>query len=363
MSLHPTTPAWCEHTLASLKSKCSSGLDGIPSAALIAGKSVICYPLSSFLNCSISFSVFPTSWKCACIKPLHKSGDRTCPSNYRPISLLHVGSKLLEKCVQKQLSSYLHHNDLLFPYQSGFRQTHSTQTLLLHCLDDWYKALDRKQFIGVVFLDISKALDTVDHNLLLTKLLKLGLSSFAVAWLQSYLSNRSQVTHVGDSFSSPGFSTSGVPQGSILGPSLFSIFINDLPSVLPTDLVVLFADDSAIYIASSNLSSLNTSLKLCVNLANTWIARNGLKLNASKTKCMLIHSSRKVVNGCLSLETDGEKIEQVRVFKYLGVMINDTLTWSDHVNMVCKKASRRLNLLRRLSWFLPRSLLLLFLKS
>ena len=157
--------------------------------------------------------------------------------------------------------------------------------------------------------------------------------------------------------------TSGVPLGSVLGPSLFSIFINDLPSVLPTDSVVLFADDSAIYIARSNLSSLNSSLQLCLNLANTWIARNGLKLNASKTKCMLIPSSRKVADGCLSLETDGEKIEQVRVFKYLGVMINDTLTWSDHVNMVCKKASYSLNLLRRLSWFFLRSLLLFFLKS
>ena len=196
-----------------------------------------------------------------------------------------------------------------------------------------------------------------------TNMVKLGLSSSAVAWLQSYLSNRSQVTRAGDLFSSPGFPTSGVPQGSILGPSLFSIFINDLPSVLPTDSVVLFADDSAIYIASSKLSSLNSSLQLCLNLANTWIARNGLKLNVSKTKCMLIHSSQKVVNGCLSLETDGEKIEKVRVFKYLGVMINNTLTWSNHVNMVCKKASRSLNLLRRLSWFLPRSLLLLYLKS
>ena len=155
LSLTFTAPAWCEESLASLRPRCTPGLDEIPSSALITGRSVICYPLSSILNSSISSSVFPSSWKCAWVKPLHKGGDRTSPSNYRPISLLPVSSKLLEKCVQQQLSSHLVQNDLLFPCQSGFRPMHSTQTLLLHCLDDWYKALDRRQFVGVVFLDIS----------------------------------------------------------------------------------------------------------------------------------------------------------------------------------------------------------------
>jgi hypothetical protein len=289
LTLLPTNPDWCENAIASLKPRCSSGLDNFPSTAIIAGRAVICFPLCSIFNSSISSSVFPQPWKCAWVKPLHKGGNHVSPSNYRPISLLPVCSKILEKCVQEQLSSYLHQNDLLFPYQSGFRPNHSTQTLLLHCLDDWYKALDRKQYVGVVFLDISKAFDTVDHNLLLTKLSQLGLSSSATSWFQSYLSNRSQVTRVADSFSMPGFPTSGVPQGSVLGPSLFSAFINDLPSVLPSDSVVLFADDTAIYIISSNLSTLQSSLQLCLSLATLWIAKNGLKLNTSKTK--LMHAS------------------------------------------------------------------------
>ena len=240
---------------------------------------------------------------------------------------------------------------------------HSTQTLLLHCLDDWYKALDRRQFVGVVFLDISKAFDTVNHNLLLAKLSKLGLSPSAIAWFESYLSDRCQVTRVGDSFSSLGFPNSGVPQGSVLGPSLFSAFINDLPSVLPPDSVVLFADDTAIYIISNDLASLNRSLQQCLDAANLWIASNGLKLNASKTKCMLLHSSRRKVESALDIHLDGVAVEQVRVIKYLGVLINDTLTWSDHVGLVCRKVNGCLNLLCRLSWFLPRSLLLTYLKA
>ena len=183
----------------------------IPSSTLIATKSVICYPLCSILNSSISSTVFPQPWKCASIKPLHKGGDHATPSNYWPISLLPARSKLLERCVNEQLTSHLHFNNLVFPLQSGFRPQHSTQTLLLHCTDSWYKALDRKQFVGVVFLDIFKAFDSVNHDLLFAKLSNLGLFSSTVCWFRSYLSNRSQVTCVGDSFSSVGYPSSGCP--------------------------------------------------------------------------------------------------------------------------------------------------------
>ena len=194
LNLSPTTPAWCEETLSTFKPRCATGLDMIPSSTLIAAKSIICYPLCSILNSSISSSVFPQPWKCASIMPLHKGGDRATPSNYRPVSLLPACSKLLERCVNEQLSSHLHSNNLVFPLQSGFRPQHSTQTLLLHCTDSWYKALDRKQLVGVVFLDISKAFDSVNHDLLFAKLSLLGLSSSTVSWFRSYLSNRSQVT-------------------------------------------------------------------------------------------------------------------------------------------------------------------------
>ena len=300
MSILPTTPDWCENGLASLKSRCSSGLNGIPSSALIAGRSVICYPLCSILNSSITSSVFPGPWKNAWVKPLHKGGDHVSPSNYCTIFLLPVCSKILETAFRNNFLHIFTKIILLFPYQSGFRPPHSTQTLPLHCLDDWYKALDQKQYVGVVFLDISKAFDTLIHTLLLAKLSQLGLPllllhGFDLTFQISLRSLKSMI-----------LSLLLVPQGSVLGPSLFSTFINDLPNVLPFDSIALFADNTAIYIVSSNLASLNSSLQRCLDLANLWMMNNGLQLNTSKTKCILLHSARKTVNTCLNLVINGQ---------------------------------------------------------
>ena len=364
LSLALTSPEWCEEALASIKSSSATGVDNIPSRSLKASRSVICHPLASILNASISSSTFPHSWKCSSIRPLHKGGDRNCLTNYRPISILPACSKLLEKHVKEQLSNHLESNSLLHSHQSGFRSKHSTQSLLLYCTDRWYKALDNKELIAVLFLDVSKAFDTVNHPLLLSKLSKLGIASSALSWFQSYISDRTQVTSLSGSTSSPGFPTSGVPQGSVLGPTLFSAFINDLPKVLTDDSTLLFADDTTIFISGKDPQLLNHSLQSCLDLANNWMEDNGFILNVKKSKCMLIHSPRtKGTTPILHIHLGGTKIDQVSTFKFLGIHINDTLTWNSHIDHLIGKVSRSVNLLRRLSWFLPRSVLTLYLKS
>ena len=234
----------------------------------------------------------------------------------------------------------------------------------MYCTDWWYKALDHRKYVAVLFPDVSKAFDTVNHALLVSKLQHLGLSDSSLSWFRSYISERSQVTSVSNVHSSLGFPVSGVPQGSVLSPTLFSAFINDFPDALPPDSTVLFADDTTIFIVGKDPKLLIDSLQSCLDLANTWMSNNSLKLNVSKTKCMLIRSPRsKNPPPTLDIQLCGCRIEQVTSFKFLGVIISDALCRKTHITHITRKVSQQVNLLRRLSWFLPSSLLVLYLTS
>ena len=221
-------------------------------------------PLASIFNNSISTSTFPISWKCGYIKPLHKGGDWDCSNNYRPISVLPTCSKILEKHVKEHLFSHLESNNILYSHQSGLRSGQSTASLLLYhtgIYSRWYKAKDQRQYVVVLFLDVSKAFDTVNHPLLLSKLQHLRISDSSLSWFHSYISNRSQITSVCGVHSSLGFPLSGVPQGFVLGPTLFSAFINDFSDALSSGSSVLFANDTTIFITGKDHKLWNEPLQ------------------------------------------------------------------------------------------------------
>ena len=357
--LHTVSVDDCTEVLNALKPNRSCGPDSIPSFVLKSASNIVAPHLTTIINISLASGSFPNSWKLADVKPLHKSGDKDQLTNYRPISLLPSCSKVIEKIVRYQLTHHLESNNLIYPLQSGFRKHHSTATTLLRCMNEWFTAIDDGFFVGVVFLDLSKAFDSVDHLLLQDKLTTIGIAPSARRWFSSYLSNRSQRTIIGESKSLPLTSDTGVPQGSVLGPTLFSIMINDMPSACPDCTAVLFADDTTIYAIGKNVNEIACQLSTALARCQHWLSDNHLQLNLAKTKCMLIHSQHKAPPP-LALKLSDTSIEQVSKFKFLGCVINHHLSWDDHIQLITTKVTRNINLLRNLSWFLPRSALLKF---
>ncbi len=333
--------------ISSLPSVTASGPDGISSRMLKGTADVISHSLSNLFNLSLVEGVVPSSWKLSNITPVFKAGDPKLVSNYRPISLLSLPSKLLERIIHNKLMPYLLSNSILSQNQFGFRPASSTQEALISATGDWHRHLDSKKNVAAVFFDLSKAFDTVPHHGLLKALSKIGIVGSLHRWFTSYLTSRRQQVVLDGCSSSRVPVTSGVPQGSILGPLLFSIYVNPI-ALLPLSSMsrlLLYADDILLYKPISSAADV-TTFQADIDSVCEWISTAGLKLNASKTKLLVV--TRQKDSPSIQLSANGTHINQVKSVLYLGVTLCQDMSFSAHIHNVCLKAKSQLGLLHRL---------------
>ena len=318
----------------------SVGPNSIPIKLLkIIGYSVS--PLLALLvNQSFQSGVFPVKFKIAKVISISKEGNPELPSNYRPISLLPVFSKIFEKLMYKRVYKFLEIHNVLYSLQFGFQENHSIDHALVSLTEAVRNTLDNKRLGCGIFIDLQKAFDTVNHRILLSKLEHYGIRGCALEWFRSYLSHRKQYVSVNGSSSSVLSITCGVPQGSVLGPLLFLIYINDLPNASKKLTFYLFADDTNIYYESKDLPNLAKVVVKELRLVKKWLDANKLSLNIDNTNYIIFHSSSVNVSSGTDIKIGKKHIKSVKFVKFLGLFLDEHLTWKYYLSELSKKLAR-----------------------
>ena len=339
-----------ETEIISLNSKKSTGADTIPPKVLKDSVHTVKSPMTQLFNNMIGINHFPSDLKYANVTPLFKKDDNTNKENYRPVSILPSISKVFERLLFHQITSYV--TDVLSPYLCGFRKGYSTQHALLRLLDQLNKNLDKKGKVGLLLMDLSKAFDCISHDLLLAKLHAYGFNKSSLKLLYSYLKDRHQRVHINGEYSTWKEIISGVPQGSVLGPLLFNIFINDIFFFVKNSDIHNYADDNTLSVANTDIDIIISKLETDVNILDIWFKSNGLLLNEKKCQFMIIEPFSATRCNAKKIKINGKDLEESKQSKLLGISLDNNINMRDHIKSICNQAGRKLNALARISHYL-----------
>jgi len=315
---------------------------------------VIAEPLAALINCSLTSGSVPLSLKIAKVTPIFKQGQKDSIVNFRPITILPYFSKLFEKIMYTRLYDYILKKNILYISQHGFQPGHSTTMSLLHIQDSISAVIDRNEFSIGVFIDVAKAFDTIDFGILFKKLENIGIRGTALNWFKSYFEDRKQQVICNGTLSQLRLIKYGVPQGSILGPLLFLIYINDLPNASALLQFALFADDTNIFISNKSYNDLFYLMNQELAKVTDWFYANKLSLNLNKTNYILFCSHRKkmpIITNQLLI--NGIPIPRATSVKFLGTYLDQYLTWNEHIKLISQKVAKNVGIMARIAYLLP----------
>ena len=347
----PSTPTEVLNIIKSFSNK-SSNINDIPIFIYKHLASELSPIISLLFNHSVTSGSFPDCLKLATIIPIFKSLDRQLPNNYRPISMIHVLSKIFEKLMINRMWNFIDQHNIISHHQFGFRKGRGTADAVMEFVDECVSAMDDKRHVVAVMLDLKKAFDTVNHRVLLRKLERIGFRGIVLDWFRSYLTDRRIDVCVGGVKSGGKKVNIGLPQGNVCSPLLFLLYINDMFKASGAASCLHFADDTTLYLSGDDVAVLCSEMSSSLQVVSKWLSANRLSLNVQKTNYM-IFSHNSFSDFTFNVNINGSLLRKVHSCNFLGIKIDDKLRFNEHISTVCSKMSKAVGVMFRLSVIVP----------